>query len=325
MRERQLQPIEVSPKYEKGVEKEITAFFLEEIFRPIIEEMENTQKSIFNSTSAIDSGIRTGKIQYADGIFKGQFSAAMSKEFRGLGMKFDKRIKGYRKELSKLPIPLQVAISQTASRYELMAANMINAIDKVDIEKGLESLSFQSTYGKVIDSVDSSFTKTVSKAIGITVDITEDQKKIIAKEFSNNLKLFIKDFADKEILLLRQKVEDAVFAGIRAESLQKVIKDRFNVSENKAKFLARQEINLLTSKYKQAKYQEAGVNKYRWSTSKDSRVRDGDPAGEGDHKSLDGKIFSFDDPPITNKYTGERNNPGEDYGCRCVAIPVIEV
>lgn len=232
-------------------------------------------------------------------------------------MRFDKRIKGYRKELINLPVSLQVAIAQTSSKYELLASSMVKAIDRIDVNKNLQSLTFTPTYNKVIDNIDSDFFNTVTKSIGVRIDLTENQKNLIAEEFSDNLKLFIKDFADNEVLILRKKVEDAVFAGIRAESLQKVIKDRFNVSENKARFLAKQEISLLTSKYKEAKYQDVGITQYRWSIS-NVRTRP-------DHKALNGKVFSFDDPPITNQDTGARNNPGEDFNCNCVAIPIIEV
>ena len=150
MREEELQPIRTPIKFDEEVEAEISSFLFETLFAPIIEEMKKTQKIYFNSNSAIDGGIRSGKIQFSDGIFKGDFNAAMSKEFKALGMKFDKRIKGYKKDLLNLPIPLQVSIAQTSSKYELLAADMIGVIDSLDVNKRLESLSFQSTYSKII-------------------------------------------------------------------------------------------------------------------------------------------------------------------------------
>lgn len=325
MTTKQLQPIKIPSRFDDQVEAEILSFLFDALFEPVIKEMEDTKETFFNSNSVIEDAIRSGKIQFADGIFKGDFNAALTKEFRGLGLKFDKRIKGYRKDLNNLPTSLQIAISQTASKYQQMAAGMINTIDNINFLDKLEELDLSSTYGQVVDNINNQFTQTVTKAVGVSIDLTDNQRDLITKEFSENLKLYIKDFADEQILSLRKDVEKATFAGIRAESLQDAIKDRFNVSKNKARFLARQEISLLTSKYKQAKYQEIGISKYKWSTSGDSRVRDGKPQGEGDHKRLNGKVFSFDDPPITNQFTGARNNPGEDFGCRCVAIPFIEI
>jgi len=60
----------------------------------------------------------------------------------------------------------------------------------------------------------------------------------------------------------------------------------------------------------------AGVSRYEWSSSADERVR---PR----HRELDGQTFSWDDPPVTND-DGDTNHPGEDYQCRCIAVPVLD-
>jgi SPP1 gp7 family putative phage head morphogenesis protein len=319
MREKQLKPIEVPLKFDKKVEDQILAFLLENLFSPIIESMELSKSINFNAkTSVIEDAIKSGKIQFSDGIFKGDFNAALTKEFRQLGLKFDKRIKGYRKEINNLPIPLQLTIAQTASNYEKMASRMLSSIDSLVFDEELGGLSFASTYDNIISDIDNKLTKTVGNPLGIQVETSVLQKKVITEEFSNNLKLFIRNFANEQIPILREEVEQAVFAGIRSKSLEKIIIKRFGVSRSKAKFLAKQEIGLFTAKYKESKYKEAGITKYRWSTSGDIRVRAG-------HKDLNKQVFSFDDPPITDKATGERNNPGEDYGCRCKPIPLISI
>lgn len=311
----QLKPIKPDLKSEKQTERKILDFLFESIFEPVLVAMQSSKDVYFNSSNKIEEAIKKGKIQYSQGIIKGDFNAALSKEFRSLGFKFDSRIKGYRKELVNLPVNLQVAIAQTASNYEKMSQTMIRAID--NLHNNYQEVSFVSNYEDVLTSIDDNFTKTVSDAIGIKTELTDNQRNKIARDYSNNLNLYIKNFFDEEILILREDVERAVFEGIRAESLQKTIEKRFSVSESKAKFLAKQEISLLTSKYKQAKYQELGINKYKWSSSQDSRTRP-------DHKELNGKIFSFDDPPIEDKSKGTKANPGEPFGCRCVAIPIID-
>lgn len=64
--------------------------------------------------------------------------------------------------------------------------------------------------------------------------------------------------------------------------------------------------------------QDAGVQEYIWSDSGDSRVRSG-------HHRLNGKKFRWDDPPVVDERTGRRCHPGEDFQCRCVAIPVFDI
>lgn len=69
----------------------------------------------------------------------------------------------------------------------------------------------------------------------------------------------------------------------------------------------------------------AGVRKYKWKTQGDRRVV-GNPAGlypvgnndHGDHWSRDGKIFEWDSPPFDG-------HPGEAYGCRCIALPMMNL
>ena len=103
--------------------------------------------------------------------------------------------------------------------------------------------------------------------------------------------------------------------GIRAEGLVEIIQKQFGVSERKALFLAKQETSLLMSKYRETRYKEVGLNEYIWSTSQDSRVRP-------DHRKLNRKSFSFDSPPVVNE-KGDKKNPGEDFGCRCVPKAII--
>lgn len=72
----------------------------------------------------------------------------------------------------------------------------------------------------------------------------------------------------------------------------------------------------MVSSYRELRYKDIGVSKYEWSTSRDVRVRP-------DHRALNGQIFDWEHPPIVNKQTGKRANPGEDYNCRCLAVPVL--
>ena len=109
-------------------------------------------------------------------------------------------------------------------------------------------------YSLVQKDIDKQFKKTVIDAIGITPEFTETQKAKLAEEYSNNMKLYIKDFADNEIAKLRGLVEDNTFSGMRADKLQNIIRTQFDVSDRKAKFLAKQETSLITAKYRESRY-----------------------------------------------------------------------
>lgn len=62
---------------------------------------------------------------------------------------------------------------------------------------------------------------------------------------------------------------------------------------------------------------EAGVTDYIWQASHDDKVR-------SEHAFLDGVEASWDSPPLTadESSSGEDCNPGDDYNCRCEAVPI---
>ena len=137
---------------------------------------------------------------------------------------------------------------------------------------------------------------------------------------------------EEEIPKLRKIVQDNAFSGVRRENLVQGFIDSYGVSQSKAKFWARQETNLLMAKYKETKYVEAGVPEYKWAcvhmphqSSPQTIYKPGEVRYS--HGILEGKIFSWSNPPITTA-PGQKqrmNNPGQDYNCRCFAIPFIRV
>jgi SPP1 gp7 family putative phage head morphogenesis protein len=321
MAEKQLQPIKDNPELIEELEAQIDVILYDILFAPLIKSIKENKRIFFNErdNSAIIKAIKSGKIRYGNNIFTGSFNATTAKEFKKLGIKFNKRIKGYTKEMNNLPISIQVAIAQREDSYKQMARQLVATVDKINlnIDEATKNINFDDTLEKVYSDINKQFKKTVTDKIGLSINFTADQIRILSQEYTNNLKLYITEFTQKETLILRQKAEDIVLSGTRAKDFTKIIEERFAVSTKKAKFLAKQEISLLTSKFKQVKYESVGVSKYKWSIS-NVRTRP-------DHKALNGKVFSFDDPPISNTSTGARNNPGEDFGCNCQAIPIIEV
>lgn len=121
---------------------------------------------------------------------------------------------------------------------------------------------------------------------------------------------------DDQISEVSELVRDAVRTGRRVEDLAEDIEARFGVSTSRARLIARDQVLKANSAMTQTRMTAAGVSRYRWSTSRDERVR---PM----HRELEGQIFNWSDPPITNE-KGDRNHPGEDINCRCVPVAVLD-
>lgn len=92
----------------------------------------------------------------------------------------------------------------------------------------------------------------------------------------------------------------------------------YNKAKSHAQFIARDQISKLNAQVTREQQSDAGVTEYVWRTVADSRVR-------SSHKQLNNKRFKYNDPPVVDEKTGRRANPGEDYQCRCVALPVFDI
>jgi len=136
-------------------------------------------------------------------------------------------------------------------------------------------------------------------------------------------------FRERNVNLIRTAGRDALRriertlnanAGLHVAGLRKKLQSEFNVSKSRAQLWARDQTLKLYSNVNQARQRGAGIKQYVWTTSQDERVRDGS-AGPLDHVSLEGRVFSWDDPPDVGD--GRHLHPGEDYQCRCTATPIL--
>lgn len=272
-----------------------------------------------NSKSSAIEALKDGRIQYIDGVFVGEMNAGISRYFRGLGGKFNKIKKGWKVDLDQMPPALKVAVMDSRNKSREIVAKLQKKIDQIERDGNsiTRPVNPKPQIGKVLESLQGQFEKTTGETLSIKPEMNPGMENKIEVDYSKNLNKYIKGWEEEAIFRLREQVEANAFTGFRADKMVDRIMAEAFVSKRKAEFLARQETSLLVSKYRQVKYEDAGIDKYQWSTSHDSRVRHR-------HEELDGRIFSFDNPPITDQATGARNNPGEDFNCRCVAIPIFD-
>lgn len=162
--------------------------------------------------------------------------------------------------------------------------------------------------------------KAIGKALGI--DIRQDYylgdfyQQQLEKWVSDNVDL-IKSIPKDCLSEMKQVIYEGYVSGRPVTAISKDIQNRFQVSKSKARLIARDQMGKLNADITKHQQTDAGIRKYMWRTSEDSRVRKS-------HMVLNKEVFSWDDPPVVDKKTGRRCHPGEDYQCRCIAIPVFE-
>lgn len=322
MPQRRLKPILDKDRYSDEIIKELDFHLYDLIYRPLLELLEDETglEVKWNTKKGLIAALHGGKIQYRDEYFIGEFSSSISKTIRDMGGAWDKNRKAFKLSLAALPIEIKAAVSASKLKTERVQKQLELELDR--IETANEQLdTYQIPFGpqveKIIQDLDSQFEKVTPKDLMVEPQLGGGVSERLQEQYNKNLNYYIKGWRKDAIYRLREKMDENVFSGFRAKRMVDTIQSEYGVTKNKAKFLARQETSLLLSKYRQDRYEKIGIGRYVWVTSHDARVRHR-------HKDLDGRIFSWDQPPIVDQATGRRANPGEDFNCRCVAQPVFD-
>jgi SPP1 gp7 family putative phage head morphogenesis protein len=304
------------------IEKRIRRQFRKFLYGPLLQALRVPVSTIENAKdSPLVRALKEGRVTFSRGVFRGKFTAAISREIKEVsGTSWDAEIKGFRVPKKNLPANIVRAVEIGNERYQASLDRMNAELKKnlpVKITKNIETSDiFATQLWKVDKDV-----RDILKEITVSPILSRKQRDKIAREWSGNMEKWITDFSEKEIRSLRRKVKQSVFAGNRYESLIETIKDSYGVTTRKARFLARQESNLLVAKYAETKLTSQGIHEYRWDCVAGSPAHPVRPS----HKKLNGRVFRFDKPPVTTG-PGEaerRNNPGEDFNCRCKARPIV--
>lgn len=320
MPEIKLPPIKESTEDFDKLEARILELFKKEIYFPLMKELNLSNNTLQNSLEDLLKAIASGRVVFSQGEFSGKFSAQITKELRALGAKWDNKNKSFKLLAKNLPSEIRMAISVSDLKLKATFQKIDHKLAQMVPEKIAEKLQAEKLFDTTLFKTDKKLEETI-KGITVSPKLTPDRRARIAREYTENMRLYIKDFTEKEIVKLRKRVQESALKGGRHEELVDEIQSSFSVSRNKAKFLARQETSLLMTKFKQDRYEDAGVNYYIWKTVAGSKNHPVRPW----HKALENKKFKWSDPPITTK-PGEpirKNNPGQDYNCRCYAIPVV--
>lgn len=321
MKLRRLPPVRNNPRHTELLETQLTRVFYDNIYKPLLNTI--PKSTVKNSMKDVITAILEGHIKYDINGFRGVFSSNVSQQLKSYGAVWSKVSTKWLIRDDLLPEDVNEAVVDAHYRELGIKTGLIEVVDSVEPNTVAESLDVDWLFEQVVAGTDKSFKKSV-KGVTIPPKLGPLAKLRLAESYTQNLKLYVNKFTKEEILRLRKDIQSMVFAGSRNDSVEKYIQLQFGIAKRKAKFLAKQETNLLTTKLKEIRYADVGIDQYLWKDVGGTPSHPVRPI----HKKLNdeskvGKIFRFSDPPVTST-TGACNNPGQDYRCRCVAIPVIK-
>lgn len=325
--------------YYKPIQAELETIFFDFYWKDILEAVKQSER-LFNTNDALIAAIRKGTIHYEQGKFTGKFNAKISKELSKFA-KFDSRSKTWK---GIPPSNVTAAASVANSRGEALARKIDALISEIPsrVSEAVEKLKYS------IDAPLFAVSEEAGKdlnTLGISIDLTPELSQRLSDNYTTNQSINIKNWTDDQTGRLRDMIEKNALSGYNRLELQDLISNEFGVSMNKARFLARQETSLFVAEVRNERYEDAGVQWYRWSTSQDIRVvgtpgglyPEGSP-GHGNHYVMHGKICKLSDSTVyadnieaarkglwksKASIGADNTHPGQAFNDRCVAVPVI--
>lgn len=303
-------------KYIKQASKLLQNYLYKNFFKEILNISKS--RSAFNDKNALNNALLSGQVYYQHNIFYAdRFTNVVAKELEDLGAVYKNG--GYFLESYKIPVEIQqsIALASIKNTAKLAAINSVLSQVKQNINEFVNGLVLDNLVESLVTDLQKDISQTLEQKKIPVIDSTlsPQQAETIAKEYTNNMRYWVKNWSEKEIRIMRQEIQE-MGIGASPKSISKYFQSRWGIAQRKADFLARNETRILTNTYKAAKYQESGFTHFRWVTNMDGRERKL-------HAEHNNKVYRFDAPPIIDKRTGQKGLPGQTYNCRCNLIPVI--
>ena len=317
-----LTPIDYNKQIENKIASRISEWIYDNIFAGIFDILKISNRVYNANTDIVQNAIIQGKIYYQNGAFYSytkRFNNEIARELENIGAKYSKYRKAYVISENKLPTNILWAIETEKTRTATTVRAIVEFLTMRLGAINTDSLIIDEFVNQLMLNLQEQVYKNAQakKIELISPKLDDFTKNEITQNYINNLDFWIKNFTETEISKMRKDLSTMILDGKSTKFVSEYIQKRYDISKRKALFLARTESAIATTSYLIAKYQAEGINSYKWSTSHDERVREL-------HRELDGQIFTFDNPPIIDKRTQQRGNPGETFNCRCIMIPQID-
>jgi SPP1 gp7 family putative phage head morphogenesis protein len=140
----------------------------------------------------------------------------------------------------------------------------------------------------------------------------EDLEKYVERAALRNAGL-VTGMTDDLVKKIQMITTNSLIKGDTVGALRKKLKAEFQISDNRAQLIARDQTSKLNADLNKIRHLQAGVTSYTWRTSRDERVRQL-------HHAIRNKVYKYNEP------TGAESGlePGQPIRCRCIAQGIVE-
>lgn len=175
---------------------------------------------------------------------------------------------------------------------------------------------------KFVTTADRTNEQRTKRDLGIDVFVSNQElRDYVEASIYDNVRL-IESIPAQYLTQVDSIVLSNVRAGGRPSAIAKLLEQQFDITERRAKLIARDQTNKINSNLSQMRQMATGFEYFRWETSHDERVRDRHKHVAERVTAYGKGIFRYDNPPIVDQNVPQK--PGEPIQCRCIAVPVSQ-
>tara|TARA_R110000787_G_scaffold117457_2_gene228113 strand:+ start:1150 stop:2013 length:864 start_codon:yes stop_codon:yes gene_type:complete len=209
-----------------------------------------------------------------------------------------------RGDSSKMKLDLSLVDSiKEITRTTLFSYESITNEQTLDQIAGYQALAI-ATYNK------KQLVKVIQSAVGVNPIMSEPYLVPQIQLFQAENAALIKKLSVEQARRMEQTLFRNLSEGNGVKVIQKELANNFDIGENRARLIARDQTNKFNGSLAQLRQQNLGIGEYWWSGSLDERERK-------THLDNEGKHYSWGKPsPVTG-------HPGSQIRCRCTAQPII--
>ncbi len=325
-------PIHPNERLAAPVTKELQNTFRDTMFRPLA-ELFNKDVKVLNAkgfkkkrAKTLIEALKSGKVKYQEGRFTGDIGARLIRELQNMGA--TKVGRAYFVPPGKMSSELRSTVESLAKAKAFLYEGMNKVLTEAaaSTPAAIETLDFTAYGQKVQDII---YKKTKKQIQGISIPdkpetraakeaFIESSEYPIRETYNNQIKNSATKFSDEIVQRMRKELTKAFEDGASRQEMYDIVKHNLGVSDNRCKFISKQEMRLITQKTKSANYQANGIKYYRWRATLDNVTRP-------EHRAHDGKIYAYDreGPVVYDGKSGIRHaHAGCDFNCRCVDVPL---
>lgn len=154
--------------------------------------------------------------------------------------------------------------------------------------------------------------KQIRSELGVDPILTEKGLAHRVEAFTSENVALIKSLPDRLFPEIEQRVIAGVRAGQQYGEIATELQDRFAVTEDRAKLIARDQVGKFYAELQQTRQKSLGLERYIWRTSDDARVREV-------HAEREGMLCDWEEGPGDASDPGDGEHPGDGINCRCYA------